>query len=791
MKMDVNWLLAVIDPRRLLLASTDAAGLKEPRRLAALVRGELALYQDPGETDIGAAAQMAARCLQAETITTGVAELEAFLEADGAEDIGLDVALTLILCASASELERYDECFRVLDRVLARLAEPSGTADWLARAVLEQQRALRLRDAGLGWEPTLDTALGAVSAGRDAARREPEGGSPPVAAMLAIIWEAVVSLAPRDPFGEPANERIPSRADWISGDLPRAISALEYSKSQACEDLVRANFNSAFGRGRRVIVAGSKPDIYFVLLQLELIGHASVYRVRRELALLRMVQRSDHEMDVADALRLLRHAGSPSELEKLIRRIRFGGPMIALSVDARQILATRRGHLQLRGVEMRVLEAASDLLSRPEVNVAFDLVSATLRSEGPASLPGHWQTRAARREGAWRAGARLAAQCGRADELATDFLKDCRETAASHGTAAVDDSDVARLLREIRWDNVQPDTKAMWRRFLTQSADNLRVARQVAGRAVGIAERDDSNASDLDRIIDRLNAVSNGGSDPALGLEATPVITAALAEIRRQAHGGVASFGSRPDVAEVGAALIGLTEAPLLWRDLTDFLLDSAVVRDHRSAALDRLARLRIELPPDVTSRFSGTWEQLLGSRPQLEFDAPFNPYPAGLRFLAAHGLMPADVVARCVAALAGSDLADARYEAARTLTVIARAGRAEGLLPVGMVLAFDEDAEVRAAAAGALVVQAASAGNYREVALELVRDLTAVDGVQAALRVLDALDDASDDVVADLRGSVAELSAEHPSGIVRERAQSLLDARPPSGKANASENER
>src|SRR5699024_864603 len=97
--------------------------------------------------------------------------------------------------------------------------------------------------------------------------------------------------------------------------------------------------------------------------------------------------------------------------------------------------------------------------------------------------------------------------------------------------------------------------------------------------------------SSIDALIHRLNAVLRRGAiDSSLAEEGVSLVQDELRRIRANAARGSYSMGG-VNVADVAAGLVIGADAEELWPDLADFLLDSAVQREDRTPAFERLAR--------------------------------------------------------------------------------------------------------------------------------------------------------------------------------------------------------
>jgi hypothetical protein len=143
----------------------------------------------------------------------------------------------------------------------------------------------------------------------------------------------------------------------------------------------------------------------------------------------------------------------------------------------------------------------------------------------------------------------------------------------------------------------------------------------------------------LEAMATELNAAMRGipfNQDLVPG--AVRLVRDSLSQIRRSASQGAYSMGAIA-AADVAAGLILHAGAQELWTDLAEFLTDPAVQRDDRSPAFERLAPDASEIPRDARERFKSAANSILETPDRL-FETGLVPYPAALRFLAAHGLI-------------------------------------------------------------------------------------------------------------------------------------------------------
>jgi hypothetical protein len=565
----------------------------------------------------------------------------------------------------------------------------------------------------------------------------------------------------------------PTWQDQVRGDAPTITVRTAIDNARTYREYVGTVFQDQFASRTRSVGESMRPDLFYSLLAFELLGHRAVYAARKELALLRLVQDGGDQAEMADALRLLRHAAAKNELDLALRRLRAGGPLSVLSRDARQVLRTRTAPELLRRVELQVLGAAAELLAPPEARVALDAIRATLAAGGPRDLPGWSELPVLRKEVAWVAAAALGNACGAASEVANLLLDEAEKHRQEDELV---DRGLRRALAEVEWGDVQPDVREAWTTFLRTRGADLSGTAEVLSIQIGSQAFAPVPLSAMDSLARRLNAALGGEPlDPALGREGIPMVREALKKIRSEAAKGTYSIsGISP--ADVAAGLILMAGAQELWPELTDFLLDSHVHREDRTPAFERLARADLSLPTDVIARFHArAQELLLATSSSRLFEPSLVPYPSALRFLGAHRLLDEADTYDAVATLSGAVSTAARYEAAVTVAVLAATSPRSHLLALVLPLSRDHDVDVRANAGRALAALAQPEEPLGAVAVRRLAELLAEDGLLAPLLVLRALADAPGGLPALVRRQVEELAAQHPSRSVRTEASRLL----------------
>jgi hypothetical protein len=779
--MNLAWLAAVLQPYDVAPhpnfpdSAYDSSG---PARLAAIIIGDSRHSRQMADR-AGDLISFVEKCLRTDTIDTGVTKLAEWLAGPRPDDLAQAAALALIASSSASELDDYDHGLQVLDNQLRWTSSIDDPDDGLRRAALLQQKALRLRDAGKAYVPTLLEAA-EILANLVVERCNAFPTSPGISwssrttvdQIHKSLIHSAASLFPVDASATVKAIGIPTRLDLVREPAPNIITRTARSDASTYSDYVEQVFARQFrNRGKSV---GTRPpaDLFYSVLALELAGHGLALSGRKDLALFRLVQADSIPTNISDALRLLRHAAAKNELDLTLDKIRAAGPLSALSDDSRQILRTRTTPELLRTVEMRVLHVAADLLAPAEARVALNAIRETLSAGGPADLPDRWELPILRKEVAWAAAVALGNASDGPGEAAELLLKEAQKEL--QGDQLLDRA-LRRAVAEIEWTAVAQEIKDSWTEFANAQSEQLPDLAETVLTQLGQPSPTPDPSSPIDVLRHALNAAIRGGSiDPGVVGDGILLIRRELTRIRADAARGHYSFGG-VSIAELATGLLVVGATDELWPDLADFILDSAVAREERTPALERLAFSDIELPEEVADRFRQHAQQLLVSTGPIIFGEPTSPEPAALRFLSAHRLVEPGETYGAITILASSSDAESRRQAAETIALLAGIEPRGELLVPALPLASDNNVEVRASAARALALLTRLDEALATVARRRLSDLLREDGVLVPLHVLHSLMRIPENLLAQVRGQVEDLAKHHPARSVRAAARRLL----------------
>ncbi|MEV7624097.1 hypothetical protein [Actinoplanes sp. NPDC089786] len=773
--MNLSWIAAVLAPRDIAshpYVPDDApADSQEPIRLANLILGT-------GSGKSSYSLRLLQQTMRNDTVRDAVPKLASLIR-EPSDDLARTGAYTLVLCSAAAELDDYETCFATIDYVIDGLDKVSADSE-LVRGALLQQKALRLRDAGLPHLPTLRSAAEATDR-VDPDRCTPFAPGPNSTKGYREIIEtakenlraASGSLISIDDIAGPDGEALVELRETGSRLQAEIVRRSISMRASEYASFVRQMYKDDFGQRGRVLGGSRTADLFASALSLELSGHGNVYAARRELALLRLVQRERDEADVADALRLLRHSTAKDELTIALRTLVDAGPLAALARDAQQILHSRTAPHLLRVVELQVLRAAADVLSSEDSRRGFDATMAALAAGGPQDLPGKWQLPVLRRSVAWAAAAALGNVCQQTTAAAEMLLAEAVNAPEDDQTF---DEELRRAVALLDWTSIDAETRQRWEEeALSLLADRLPGTMELVALRCGQRAPRSSHDSPIELLVDDLNAALVQKRRPEVSEKALAPLIQELGRIRAEAADGQHSFGG-VDVAAVAAAVLIASDDTSLWQELTEFLLDPAVSADDTALAFDRLSGADIALPEKVADAFAKGIRQRILNTAFFGFHADMVVFPAALRFASVHGLISEADTYTFTARLLGEPDASSRREGARTVAMLARRRHTEGLLPLVLPFTRDENAPVRATAAAALVQLAQYPSQWQSLILDELHEIVKQDGTLVARTLLNELEQTPSPAIKNSLLPYRLLSIlDHPANSVRRRATKVL----------------
>ncbi|MDQ8041047.1 hypothetical protein RDI86_04185 [Cellulosimicrobium sp. XJ-DQ-B-000] len=700
------------------------------------------------------------------------------VETGRVESASQAAALTVIAVSALTERDRYTDSFRALELAM-QIADEEATAEAkLAKVLLATQYVLRLRDYGREYIAVASRAARLLSEVQESLDQIPQFPTSMAyrtsyqEVLLRIVKSLRASLASHFGFG--ANDAraaagLPSRLELIAESDPRPLSEYFSSTSSEYSRAIESAYKDRFG-SRSVTFGAISPDLFHPLLRLELSGHALVYEARKDLAVFRLVMAPRDDVDVADALRLLRHAGADPDLALALRRFREEGPLAELGRDARSILVNRAEASSMRVVEVRVLGAAADVLSASEASTALDFVLASLSANGPADVPIAAKVDVLRREIGWAAALSLAIVCGRSTEVAGRLLREFQSVEL--GDALVDQS-LGRVASQLEASRLDPSVADSFRRLIASGEGLGSSIRSGLESAFGESLVQPARRGLLDEAIMFANKTLRGDSLGSGVGRVSPYLESELERIQQEAHDGVFARGG-PDIGEL-AALLAFAPGNGSLRDrLFEFLVDTVIPRSYKARALERLGN-RVQGGELSVKLLRGPrWISVLDTVVGDAFldGISIEPFPEGLRFLAVTGVLPSEEVLRVLREWAASDSGSAREEAALSAPFVHDVDPIE-LISLLLVLSSDRDPRVRGRAGVALLGMRASAQSLIAAMDRRVDELLQEDGLLVPIQLCYALESSSSASV--YRDRLRSLAAEHVAFRVREVAERAL----------------
>ncbi|MBD0424981.1 hypothetical protein H0H10_38410 [Streptomyces sp. TRM S81-3] len=792
--MNLAWIVAVLRP----LDIAPHPNFRNPEydaapyaQLAGIVSGDpsrwshYSMEEAEGSVSIDQGVRSAEMSLTNQGIRVGLDGLVEEIQSEESIDLARSCALGLLACCAAAELDEYEKCRRILEGLLGKttVETPEGK---LVRASLLQQQCLRFRDSGRDHISQTTEILSLLDEIEDSDFSEfPMSPGASVSYteslrhVITALRHAAWSLVPMRLVVDGADELPPSLPTWqqlVRTPKSNQASKIDQLRASEYSKFVEASFNRMFRSQTRTIGGRGAPTLFHAALNYELLGDVAVYRLRKEHALMKLVQcmsaaRPDSD-EVADALRLLRHANLKSEIDLAVERIRASGPLAALAKDSTQILKNRTEPRMLRASELRVLRGAADLMTQSDARNALSLTCRVIEAGGAQPAPGSSQLDVVRLESAWLTATRLANIAEEDDEIALLLLQAAQD---EHQGDELWDKAVGRSLRNLNWENVSPQTKSRWNDFFRSNSSRMAASRSVfEALTSGHTLPEHAVLEDLEDVANRVNAAMGGAAMSDTEASASvEIVTQALASIRSEASRGRFSFRAL-DPADVAAALIIYADATMLWPTLSEFLVDQRVQRADKSGAFDRLSYSSAEVPPEVAEVFRLKSAALLQSQ-----GGPFDgdvvvPFPAALRFLASRRMIGEPETFSLISQMSGSGEAESREEASRTVATLASSIASPWLLAQAMQFSHDSEPAVRGHAARALSFFAATQSEFRESAEYRLVEMMGDEGILVPLLVIRQMSQ-NRSVPDSVKEAIGVLVANHPSLTVRREAAALL----------------
>lgn len=693
-------------------------------------------------------------------------------------DLALRVACAVTAATALVEVNRALDARALLAQTLAEVERRSGwqmsfLALWLLNVQANAQQSLSAH------------ALDNVAKSQQIVREEwspsgvtfniSRGSSVSAQECLQDIWDVLSWAA--------AHHAARSQSDWnarlllVRRPTPRLALRIRSRIGDSLEVALREDFRTTFSRpSERQIVFGEErngdSELFEALTWHEHVGSPFVRHYRGLLGRARFLRGIScaESWLTAEGLRLLRQADLDKEVGAASLYLHQQGPL----------------HL-LRDEGERVLEAI-------DVNDAYSLSDLTLIRHAASLLDSHARTSALTRLFADRAshdGPRLKGGAGTektwqaihalsdaegTDSIALEVLLE--EIAKNLEGEHADAHAYARLVglwRIATWDNpkVRNRVAELSTNIKTSNSVELNRAIELAADRLAppaIASEKEINLQTVARYVDRAMLHSDEiPGDVVPRIES--LLRDQLAATQKDAHEGRFTGGGLKE-AELAVALMFVTSSVDLWKELLNFVLDPAVQRDDKTAALTRMATRAGDLPEVVTEVLRERSSDLLDGGPEFMGSA-LRPYPAGVRLLAMIGGLGVGAPLSLVAELMAMGTPSSRHEAGVTLVALAHRGEtSEWFESTCLWLTYEADAHVRSLAGQALAISDASwnrTGRHERLA-----SLLQEEGTLVPLRVLAGVEEANR-VPQTLHDIAVSLAASHMSTEVRQAARTIV----------------
>jgi hypothetical protein len=454
-----------------------------------------------------------------------------------------------------------------------------------------------------------------------------------------------------------------------------------------------------------------------------------------------------------------------------------GGPLDAIAIDCRQIISNRLPDSSIRDVELSVLSAGADLLSREDAEDALNAVLHVIDSGGPALAPGAMQIAPSRYRDAWIAAAALGSTAGASSIVAERLLEQAR-------TAGLEDELWDRMFAEvvsrIMWSDVAHAVRADWTAFVAERADPSKsITADAVQRALDTPSYPPAEiAGSLNWAAERLNYYLRQGVRSPIE-EADRIFEIAALRMRTiatEAKRGHYSSGVVVASQVASGALSYIPNpGPELWEFVLDFLTNPEVPRSDRTLGFDALTVSHVSVPSQLVDRYRERVKAAI-EQPEVPWVAPdvtFTPYPSALRFAFAYRFISSDDAFTYTAYLMARQEPAAIEEAAAALTSFSESSDASWIQTLAVQLSHDGNPNVRAQVIQALARTADQDSTNADIAANRLAELLRDDGVIVPLRTLAAVAGMKS-IPAAMRSVISELQGSYPSKRVRDRAAKL-----------------
>jgi hypothetical protein len=658
---------------------------------------------------------------------------------------------------------------------LADAGQPAAAIDQLDHllpdVVDKEERSLLLLHAGVRLAETgaYEEALARTQLAMDESRSVKRSASS--AQVVRVVgshnrWQFEQRLGVRSasPFA------LPSRSDIAA--LTRVDLLAEEGLSKFFDRQFETSLQSPYARTVRFEAFDEvEAALLGALLRAEsLADWTQILRLRRSLGRYEITSKvglAERSFEVG--FDLLRRAGDADGIERSARLVRTIGPLESLRAAAAGSLATSWTQ-ETEAAQLRLLEYGADLLQPKEAEAAARRIveSDVLRRVTVAAAPALSNLLAATPKSVHR-------------DVAAQLL----HLAQTEDDALVLQS-LPRIVAALRWGDVPVTERRKWltfvRKHLSETSSQAMVAHTVAstlGRLMLIeVSKITTAAMNREPSLELAAILVNIDADvpDETWEEALRVAQHALNKIRADAQQGSYAFGSL-NVGALTAELLRKKSTRAIWDALTGFLLDPRVGAGDKTDALNRISRTDIRIPRDAANALRRALPDVSAVYDALS-TAPELYEAARLRLAVRLDAVGQGQLLARLLRLAAGHTALARIAAADLIPSTRRLLGQAATLPVALLLAADNDADVRAHAANALGAVAPSAAPFAAQTTERLLELLAEPNAFVPAATIAGLVTRHRDgakLPAKLVEAVRRLSKRHSSRQVRENADVLL----------------
>ncbi|WP_285035376.1 hypothetical protein [Plantibacter sp. ME-Dv--P-095] len=701
---------------------------------------------------------------------------------------GARVAAALYASVGSAELEMSSDAERRLAALVSELSDRRDPEDCepslrLVVAALLQHRVARLYDSCRG-EAALEVAADVLRWVPRTSDRKYEDfpvsqgiswGAPRVQADIAssLKQHALEARSMLEGFrGQSWVRVVRARKTWIDMRLNNLSAERDSSVLRdAYEQKIESNSGARHFMRRSTVEAG-----YEALQLRELAGQIGLTLAAREsLGKILMLDTGVNEHRTREAIRLLRQANAQSALKSTLAWVRNQGPVNALRTDAAAVIARVELDGWITESDLLVLESAGDFLSSTDRARALraSFAGLTTRARGMRSS---WATH----DRVWKTIAALISGTDESRFVVGQLSQYLR--GRLWRSRPVSDT-LARVVDAVDWSVIGAEGRTSLQEWVDANSAETEEFLEL-WRALTLALSNQSRGVPEELSLARAAYLADNGKPPAMlqseVIEVADYVVRSVSAEADQARLGSFSYGGYSTTNVAVAFAIRFAHSGV-WQAVLEHLIDSDIDASLKTAALDRIARFKGDVPPWFATAIGDAADSLLRSeRKDLLFAArPLPVFAEAIRALGALGQLSPETMIDAVMRLAAGD-SEARVEAAKTIGFALGDENAEWGHTLLLQLSYDANPIVRAEAGAGLVVTSLHETRLTRLNRDRVRALFEEEGIRTAAMLLTAirrlLHDGVDARMLDyLHAEVRRLSEPGSPRLVREIAAETL----------------